>query len=129
MLDEQVSDSHHFFLLVLVDSVYGFTRKPRTCEKKTLTTELMFLFHVLIMTYSMLSPFILKDYISNLMFNATMMLSWFLTDKVKDKPICMLSAIEDVVCEDNEPLGQVPTQYVILTTAVMLYDVYMLLRA
>ena len=118
-----------FFLLVVVDSVYGFTRKSRTCDKKTLTTELVFLFHVLIMTYSMLSPFILKDYISNFMFNATMALSWFLTEEMKDKPICMLSAMEDVVCEDNEPMRQVPTHYVILTTAIMLYDVYMLLRA
>ena len=118
-----------FFLLVVVDSIYGFTRTPRTCKKKTLTPELVFLFHVLVMTYSMLSPFILKDYISNFMFNATMALSWFVTERVKDKPICMLSAMEDVVCEDNEPLRQVPTHYVILTTAVMLYDVYMLLRA
>jgi hypothetical protein len=63
------------------------------------------------------------------MFNATMMLSWFITEKVKDKHICMLSAMEDVVCEDNEPLRQVPTHYAILTTAITLYDVYMLLRA
>lgn len=118
-----------FFLLVVVDSMYGFTRNPRTCKKKTLTTELVFLFHVLIMTYSMLSPFIMKDYISNLMFNATMTLSWFITEKAKDRPICMLSAMEDVVCEDNEPMRSVPTHYIVFTVAVMLYDVYMLLRA
>ena len=117
------------FLFILIDSVYGITEKPRTCAKKTLTTELVFLFHILIMTYSVLSPFILKDYISNLVFNASMTLTWFLTEKLQGRPICILSTFEDELCEDNEPIRQVPTCYIVLTTCVMLYDAYMLLRA
>lgn len=118
-----------FILLIIVDSLYGFTRKKRECKEKTFKTELVYLFHVLIMAYSVLSPFILKDYLSNFMFNATMMLSWFMTHEMSDMAICMLSSMEDIMCKDNEPLRPVPVHYVILTTAVMVYDVYMLLRA
>jgi len=117
------------FLLLVVDSVYGITGDPRTCAKKTMTSELVFIFHILIMIYSLLSPFILKDYISNMMFNATMILTWFLTKKVQGSPVCILSTLEDIMCEDNEPIRQVPKHYIVLTTCVILYDVYMLLRA
>jgi cytochrome c biogenesis factor len=118
-----------FYLLIIVDGLYGFTRKKRECKEKTFKTELVYFFHVLIMTYSVLSPFFLKDYISNLMFNATMMLSWFMTHEMSDRVICVLSSMEDIICKDDEPLRQVPTEYIVLTTSVMLYDIYMLLRA
>lgn len=118
-----------FFLLLVIDSIYGFTQKPRTCNKKTLVTESVFFFHVLIMMYSVMSPFVLKDYISNFIFNATMMLSWFITKRVIKEPICILSTAEDEMCENNEPMRRVPIHYIILTVGVMLYDVYMLLRA
>ena len=114
---------------MLFDSVYGITHKPRMCAKKTLTTELVFLFHILITTYSVLSPFVLKDYISNLMFNSTMLLSWVLIKKVHGEPICILSVLEDVMCENNRPIRIIPTSYIVMTIAVMLYDIYMLLRA
>lgn len=118
-----------FYILLIVDGLYGFTRKKRECKEKTFLTECVYFFHVLIMTYSITSPFFLKDYISNFMFNATMMLSWFMTHEISDKAICMLSTMENIICKDNEPLRQIPTYYILLTTSVMLYDVYMFLSA
>lgn len=117
------------FLLILIDNKYGITHKARKCNKKTLTTELVWLFHILIMTYSILSPFILKDYISNLMFNVTMLLSWFLLNKVNGKAICILSALEDKICENEQQTRVIPTEYIVLITGIILYDIYMLLRS
>lgn len=117
-----------FYLLVLVDNIYGFTHKPRECKKKTLTTELVHLFHILIITYSMMSPFILKDYISNLMFNTTMMVSWFMTRKLKKQSICALSVMEGVLCENDDPIREVPTYYMNLAAAMVLYDIYMIIK-
>lgn len=117
-----------FYLLVYVDNIYGFTHKPRECKKKTLTTELVHLFHILIITYSMMSPFILKDYISNFMFNTTMMVSWFMTRKLKKQSICALSVMEGVLCENDEPIREVPPYYINLATAMVVYDVYMMFK-
>lgn len=117
-----------FYLLVYVDNIYGFTHKPRECKKKTLTTELVHLFHILIITYSMMSPFILKDYISNLMFNTTMMVSWFMMRKLKKQSICALSVMEGVLCENDDPIREVPAYYMNLATAMVLYDIYMIIK-
>lgn len=117
------------FLLILIDNMHGITYKARTCNKKTLTTELVWLFHILIMTYSILSPFILKDYISNLMFNVTMLLSWFLFNKVNGKAVCILSVLENKICENEEQIRVIPTEYIVLITGIILYDIYMLLRS
>jgi len=58
-----------------------------------------------------------------------MLLSWYLTDKVYGIPYCFLTEMNHKLCENNGPVIQIPGQYIVITVSIILYDIYMLLRA
>ena len=120
-----------FFIGSMINDIYGVTGRKRVCKEETSTTLFIHMFHTLIMTYALFSPFYLKDYISNLMFNLTMLFSWFLTSKInKGEPLCVISRFQGKICENDEITHtSLPWYYLYIVLGVILYDIYMLFRA
>jgi hypothetical protein len=120
-----------FFIGSTINDIYGVTGRKRVCKEETFTTLFIHMFHTLIMTYALFSPFYLKDYISNLMFNLTMLFSWFLTSKInKGEPLCVISRLQGKICKNDEITHKsLPWYYLYVVLGVILYDIYMLFRA
>jgi hypothetical protein len=118
------------FLFSLVNDYYGFIGNKYECKKVSSITLFTKAFHTLMLVYSIFSPFVLKDYWSNLMYNSTLLLLWFLVSKVNGYPACVLSIIEEKICENDEiKHDKIPPYYPIIVMTIMVYDIYMLLRA
>jgi len=120
-----------FFIGSMINDLYGITGRRYVCKNMTSLTLFSHMFHTLIMTYAIFSPFYLKDYLSNLMFNSTMLFTWFLTTKINEgKPLCMMSRLEQRICENDEITHtSLPWYYLYIVLGVILYDIYMLFRA
>jgi hypothetical protein len=117
-----------FFIGSMINDLYGITGGRYVCKNMTSLTLFSHMFHTLIMTYAIFSPFYLKDYLSNLMFNSTMLFTWFLTTKINEgKPLCMMSRLEQRICENDEITHMsLPWYYLYIVLGVILYDIYML---
>ena len=114
-----------FILFLIVDGLYGFVDKKRVCKKRTIISELFYFVHLLIMTYSTLSPFILKDYISNMMFNLVLLSVWFAEYKLYGIPVCYYADLNDRLCgNDKRTVEAVPIHYILVVSFIFLYDAY-----
>lgn len=118
------------FLFSLVNDYHGFIGNKYECKKVSGITLFTKAFHTLMLVYSIFSPFVLKDYWSNLMYNSTLLLMWYLVSKINGHPACVLSIVEEKLCENDKiKHTKIPPYYPMIVLMIMAYDVYMLFRA
>ena len=111
------------FTFFMLNEKHGLLTKSRVCEQKSFITEMITIAHAIITTYSLTSPFVLKDYFSNMMFNMTLLILWYIENVVNRKVICPLSYGEDVQCKNKNILLKDVTPIILwLVIGVILYD-------
>lgn len=115
-------------LLLVISDTYGILSRKRVCKNKTWLTEFFYFTHVMLTAYTLTSPFILKDYVSNMVFITFMAISWVYEKILTGTVNCYFLDIEDRICENDTPRTGISPLFILLTGAVFVYDVYMLAR-
>lgn len=111
-------------LLLHVNEEYGFIGKKRYCKNKTWLSELMYFTHILLVTYTWLSPFILKDYFSNMLFITFMAISWFVEKMLTGTVNCYFTNLEDRTCGNENIRTGISPFYLVIAVSMVIYDAY-----
>lgn len=115
-------------LLLFLSDTYGILSRKRTCKNKTYLSELFYFAHLMLTTYVLTGPFILKEYASNMVFIVFMAISWVYEKILTGTVNCYFLDIEDRICENDTFRTGISPVFVLFTAAVFAYDVYMLAR-
>lgn len=115
-------------LLIYLNDEYGIFVKKRYCKNKTWLSELTYFIHTLLTTYTLLSPFILKDYLHNLFFIILMVITWFIEKMLTGTMNCYLTNLEDRTCGNENSRTGISLLYVVLSVLIIIYDVYKILQ-
>ena len=112
------------FLMFLKGHIYE-------CKKKGIAQFSIGFINMLVTIYAVLSPFILKDYWYNLIFNIFMFSSWFIIEKYyTGEKMCMLEHFRDTLCENTNFSQNINTPIVLyMTFFIIIYDIIMILKS
>ena len=112
-------------LLSLLDELKWNLFYKRNCKNHNLISNTLWIFHNLLGNYLLFGSLIFGMYKIHMIYSLLTMLGWLISYLTNQDTLCVLYKIEKKFCTNEKP-RKVQIISIVITTIVIMYDIYML---